>query len=565
MKFRNHSFRKRLFAAMLLSSLLPLLICTALMVQITRLRMQNKAREDLAGQSAGLCQSLDIIRDAVAHSAARLTDSETAIHALGSGVGSRLQINSLLFDATDSWRNLAVFDLYDSAGVCRYSTRGSVSQNLPTDWGVLYGAAQAGGEPVYYATENPADTASALLLAGVQLRAEDGCTGYLVMRLYAAGFHVLLDGKYVQSDVLVLNKFFRPVYGSQTNLTQALAPRLRKAMLRGELPEDGNYVYYIANHPATGLNLVLRQPQMFTARTVWLLYTAGILCVLACVCVSALVSLPLSRQIAAPLEKLMAAFDRVQQDKLETQIPVDRQDEFGQLAERFNQMVHALSVNRQELITNQQELNQAQIRMLQAQLNPHFLCNTLDTMKWISKINKVPQVAMMATNLADILRFCISADEFVPLYRELEILERYIEIQKIRLSDDFSFRQCIPEELYDCLVPKMILQPIVENAILHGIDGISGSTIEIRAWEEGGSLKITVTDNGHGFPEDMLGQPYRRDEGLAKGHLGLYNVDMILRRNFGESCGLWLSPGDGGVGARVTATLPIRLEEETEC
>ena len=63
----------------------------------------------------------------------------------------------------------------------------------------------------------------------------------------------------------------------------------------------------------------------------------------------------------------------------------------------------------------------------------------------------------------------------------------------------------------------------------------------------------------------MLGQPYRRDEGLAKGHLGLYNVDMILRRNFGESCGLWLSPGDGGVGARVTATLPIRLEEETEC
>ncbi len=111
----------------------------------------------------------------------------------------------------------------------------------------------------------------------------------------------------------------------------------------------------------------------------------------------------------------------------------------------------------------------------------------------------------------------------------------------------------------------MILQPIVENAILHGIDGISGSTIEIRAWEEGGSLKITITDNGRGFPEDMLGQPYRRDGGLAKGHLGLYNVDMILRRNFGEGCGLWLSPGEGGVGARVTATLPIRLEEETEC
>lgn len=565
MKTLKGSFRHRLFAAMLLASLIPLLICTALMVQITRLRMQNKAREDMAEQSAVLCQSLDSIREAVTGAAERLMDSETAIHALGSGVGSRIQINNLLFDATDSWRNLAVFDLYDIAGVCRYSTRGTVSQDLPTDWGVLYGAAQAQGEPVYYATENPADTASALLLAGIRLEAEDGCTGYLVMRLYSAGFHVLLDGKYVQSDVLVLSRFFRPVYGSQTNLTLVLAPQLRQSMLEGTFPEDGSYVYSFARHDATGLNLVLRQPKMFTSTTVRLLYTAGSLCVLVCIFISALVSLPLSRQIAAPLERLMAAFGKVRQDKLETQLPVDRQDEFGQLADQFNQMVHALSANRQELLTNQQELNQAQIRMLQAQLNPHFLCNTLDTMKWISKINKVPQVAMMATNLADILRFCISADEFVPLYREVEILHRYIEIQKIRLSDDFTFGEDIPEELYDCMVPKMILQPIVENAILHGIDGLSGSTIRVSARVETGLLQITVTDNGRGFPPEMLGQPYGRDEGLAKGHLGLYNVDMILRRNYGEHCGLFLDCGDGGVGAKVTATLPIRYEEEQEC
>lgn len=550
---------------MLLSSLLPLLICSVLMVQITRLRMENKAREDMAQQSAVLCQSLSEIRQAVTGAAARLTDTEAAIHALGSGVGSRLQTNSLLFDATDSWRNLAVFDLYDTAGVCRYSTRGTLSQNLPTDWGVLYGAFQAQGEPVYYATEDPADTASALLLAGVRLEAEDGCSGYLVMRLYSAGFHVLLDGKYVQSDVLVLSRFFRPIYGSQTGLTQVLAPQLRQELLEGNFPEDGSYVYSVTHHDVTGLNLVLRQPKMFTATTVRLLTTAGLVCVLVCVFISALVSLPLSRQIAAPLENLMAAFGRVQQDKLETQLPVDRQDEFGQLADRFNHMVHALSVNRQELLTNQQELNQAQIRMLQAQLNPHFLCNTLDTMKWISKINKVPQVAMMATNLADILRFCISAEEFVPLYREMEILHRYIEIQKLRLSDDFSFSECIPEELYDCMVPKMILQPIVENAILHGIDGQSGSTIRICARVADGLLQIDVTDNGRGFPQEMLGQPYGRDKGLAKGHLGLYNVDMILRRNYGEHCGLFLDCGEGGVGAKVTATLPISYEEEHEC
>ena len=79
-------------------------------------------------------------------------------------------------------------------------------------------------------------------------------------------------------------------------------------------------------------------------------------------------------------------------------------------------MVAALKLNQAQLVENQRELNQAQIRMLQAQLNPHFLCNTLDTMKWISKINQVPQVAVMSTDLADILRFCISPDEFCLLY-----------------------------------------------------------------------------------------------------------------------------------------------------
>lgn len=562
MGFLKNSFRNRLFAAMLLCSLIPLLICTVLMVQITRLRLDSKTREDGAEQTAALLGSMDLISEALTASADRLQDTETAIHGLGDRVVSRVQMNSLLFDATDSYRNLAVFDLYDSSGACRYSTRGTVSENLPTDWGLLSGAAREPGKPVYYAAEDPTDTGAPLLMGAVELRAEDGCRGYLVMRLYLAGFHSLLDGKYTKSDILILSRFFRPIYSSQSYLTQTLAPALRQQLLNGQTPDDADYVYTVTCHEPTGLYLVLRQPRLFTARTVRLLYTASLICTLVCVAVSVLVSLLISRQITSPLRRLMGAFDKVQQADLETQLPVDGSDEFGRLAVRFNRMVLALKSNREELISNQKELNQAQIRMLQAQLNPHFLCNTLDTMKWISKINKVPQVALMSTNLADILRFCISAEEFVPLYREMEILERYMEIQKIRLSDDFSFRQEIPEELYDCLVPKMILQPIVENAILHGLRDASGSVIHVRAAEEGGILHIAVTDNGRGFPTQMLG-PYRRDKDLAKGHLGLYNVDMILRRNFGEEFGLFLEPGDDGVGARVIATLPARYEEET--
>src|SRR5699024_7023880 len=110
-------------------------------------------------------------------------------------------------------------------------------------------------------------------------------------------------------------------------------------------------------------------------------------------------------------------------------------------------MVGALKRNQEQLVENQRELNQAQIRMLQAQLNPHFLCNTLDTMKWIGKIHQVPQVALMAANLGDILWFCISREEFVPISREVEILRRYIEIQSIRLSGRCSLTVELPGEL----------------------------------------------------------------------------------------------------------------------
>ena len=198
--------------------------------------------------------------------------------------------------------------------------------------------------------------------------------------------------------------------------------------------------------------------------------------------------------------------------------------------------------------------------MLQAQLNPHFLCNTLDTMKWISKINQVPQVALMSTNLADILRFCISPDEFVPLEKELQILGRYVEIQRIRLSDSFTYEQTVPEALLSCMVPKMMLQPLAENAILHGLSGVPDGKLTVEARElEDETLEIRVCDNGAGLPEALLG-PYRPPEKQTR-HLGLFNVDTILKKHYGECFGLRLDNRTDGTGACITARLPVRRRD----
>ena len=567
---RRHSFQTRLFWGFLTASLVPLLLCSAMLLQIFRLRMTNEARRGMEDRLETASQALDAAFDAFARTAARLQGDPVIAGALtGGGVEETLVYNEL-FNATAQARSYASFDLYDLQGRWRYSTRQTPqAERLPTDWGVLFAAAGPGETPVFAACEDAADTAAPLLQGAVRLADGQGRpVGFLLVSLYYTHFRQLLAGTYgAQSDLILLSRYWRPVYCEQPSLAKELAPRLRSRLLAGQSLEGDaeGFLYAEALHPASGLTLVLQQPQVFTQATRRLLYTVSLSCAVICVVISILMSWKLSRQMFRPIERLHRVIGEVERDNLDVSVPPERDDELGELARRFNGMVSALKQNREALIENQRELNEAQIRMLQAQLNPHFLCNTLDTMKWISKINKVPQVALMSTDLADILRFCISPDEFVPLRREADILRRYIEIQRIRMSGAFSFRLDLPPELEDCLVPKMILQPIVENAILHGLDGVEDGQVTASVRETAGTLEITVADNGRGLPPDMAWGRYRRPGGTERKHLGLYNVDTILTKHYGGDCGLYLAAGPGGRGTAVTARLPVRREEEETC
>ena len=562
------SFRVRLFAAFLLASLVPLLICSAMLLQIFRLRMTDAAETEAQAHLNSALHALDEACGGFARAADALRGDPLVISALSGRGGEDTQVYARLFDATASARDCARFDLYDAQGNWRYSTRNAPEvRAMPVDWGPLHHARKGAGL-AFTACEDPADVGSPLLQGAAALAAADGTTaGYVVVSLYQSDFHQLLEGTYGDQGTLVLlSGYWRPVYCAQPSLALSLAPRLRSRLLSGQGLEEGSegFLYSVERHQGTGLYLVLRRPQVFTQGTMGLLYTVSAFSALICVAVSVLMGLSLSRQMFRPIAQLRGAIGEVEQGSLDVQVAQHRDDELGELARRFNDMVAALKRNQAQLVENQRELNQAQIRMLQAQLNPHFLCNTLDTMKWISKINKVPQVALMSTNLADILRFCISPEEFVPLGREGEILERYIEIQRLRLSGSFTFALTLPEALADCLVPKMILQPLVENAILHGVDGLENGAVSVAAGQtRDGLLRIAVSDNGRGFPPDMLGS--FREIPRPQGHLGLYNVDTILLKYYGEGCGLTLENAERSTGAVVTAVLPVRREEGAEC
>ena len=563
-QLRFSSFRQRLNAAFLAVSLVPVLLCSALLLQIFRLRMTADQQQNAGQQLDGACHALFSMQEGLQEAAITLGGSETVLGALSGGWENSASVYSILYDATEDVRRFARFELYDAEGTLRYATQTVLgAQTLPVSWGILKEAADR-DTIVYSASIDPTDLDAPVLRGAVRLTRDGQTAGFLVAAFYETQLRAMFDSLAgAQNEILLMDGFWRGVYCSQQAQVQTLSYALREQLLHGKALTglSDNFVYTARQDEATGLFLVLQQPQVFTRGTLRLLYTVSALCALGGVAVSIALSLRLSRQMFQPIGTLHRAITQVGRNDLEVQVPVQEGqcDELGELAQQFNGMVLSLRRNQQALLENQQALNDAQIRMMQAQLNPHFLCNTLDTMKWISKINQVPQVALMSTNLADILRFCISPDEFVELRQELAILGRYVEIQRIRLSDSFTFAQDVPDALLSCLVPKMMLQPLAENAILHGLSGVQDGRLTVTAREEGGVLEICVLDNGCGFPADMLG-PYQAPE-QQTGHLGLFNVDTILRKHYGESFGLRLGNRKDGAGACITARLPMRRRD----
>ena len=504
-QLRFSSFRQRLNAAFLAVSLVPLLLCSALLLQIFRLRMTADQQQNAQQQLDGACYAVDTMHEGLASAAAALQKSRTVLRALSGGRADSAAVYSVLFDATEPVRRFARFDLYDADGTLRYSTQTAPEeQMLSTSWGVLQEAAQEEpGVIVYCASGNPLDLDEPVLRAAARLTMDGQTAGYLVAAMYESHFRTLLDAMAgAQNALLVMDRFWHGIYCSQQAQVLTLSNALRGQLLAGRALTglSDNFLYTARQSGTTGLYLVLQQPQVFTRGTLRLLYTVSALCALGGVAVSILLSLQLSRQVFQPIGALHHAITKVGKNDLQVQVPVQegQHDELGELAQQFNRMVLSLRRNQQALLQNQQALNDAQIRMMQAQLNPHFLCNTLDTMKWISK---------------------------------LEILGRYVEIQRIRLSDRFTFEQDVPEALLSCMVPKMMLQPLAENAILHGLSGVPDGRLSVTAQQlEGEVLEIRVCDNGCGFPADMLGQ--YKPPVQPTGHLGLLNVDTILRKHY---------------------------------
>ena len=214
------------------------------------------------------------------------------------------------------------------------------------------------------------------------------------------------------------------------------------------------------------------------------------------------------RNMDASVKSVVSGMQEVKNGNLDVVVPVQSFDEIGTIADNFNEMTVKVRELIREVTEAEENRKNAEIRALEAQINPHFLYNTLDSINWMAIEKEEYEISKMIRNLGVILRYSVNKSNQIVTIRELaDWLEKYISLQQMRFNDAFSYRLNIEEETYTEKVYKLLLQPFVENAIIHGFKEMESGgllQIDIMAAEHGQGIIIIIEDNGAGMPQEML-------------------------------------------------------------
>jgi len=272
------------------------------------------------------------------------------------------------------------------------------------------------------------------------------------------------------------------------------------------------------------------------------------------------------------IRRLSRHMEKAKNEKFDLIVLREGKDEIGGLIRSYNRMVAQIDslindVYKLEIQQKDMELERirAEMKLLQSQVNPHFLFNTLNALLVVSVKNGYTEVSDTIRNLSQLLRRMLSwSDAPVTLQDELQFTEMYLKIEKFRFADRFDYHFNIEEESAHCLVPKMCIQPLVENACKHGLQAVKGQrVIQIEAWRTDTYLHVQVEDNGKGMDEERLNEIRRLMNGSldTDDNVGMRNVYKRLRLHYGERVDFYIDscPNEG---TRISFRIPALPVDE---
>ncbi|TXK83976.1 sensor histidine kinase [Paenibacillus sp. N3.4] len=268
-----------------------------------------------------------------------------------------------------------------------------------------------------------------------------------------------------------------------------------------------------------------------------------------------------ARKLAVPIRMLYYDISRVEMGDLTVRSKVKGNDEIGSLAAKFNAMVIRIADLMSNVIYEQQKKRDAELVALQSQINPHFLYNTLASIRFMLAKHDPEKVDSVIVALVKLLKMTLTRhDEFITVRQEIDILKQYVYIQQARQGAGLEVFFEVEDSMLNCLTIKLLLQPIVENAIFHGIEpkGSQG-VLFIRGEQRGTDVMFEVSDDGIGFANSM--HILNTTSALHGKGIGLRNVHNRIQLYFGEDYGLEVH-SEVGVGTTVRIRMPAIYEEE---
>ncbi|MBN2851154.1 MAG: sensor histidine kinase [Clostridia bacterium] len=274
----------------------------------------------------------------------------------------------------------------------------------------------------------------------------------------------------------------------------------------------------------------------------------------------------ISYKISQPIKRLEHQMNKIERGDFNIDsLEVKGEDEVKQLTKAFNIMILRIKNLMKQIVSEQESIRKSELKALQAQINPHFLYNTLDSIIWMNENKNYDGVTDMVSALAKLFRISLShGKEIISIKDEIEHVRSYLIIQKIRYKNKFNYQIDIPEELENYLTVKLILQPIVENAIYHGINKIEDKgLITISVQCENMKIHFIITDNGYGIDKNLMESILTSESSSeSSSGVGLKNVNERIKLSYGEEYGITLK-SEEDVGTTVTISIPVVEQEKS--
>ena len=271
----------------------------------------------------------------------------------------------------------------------------------------------------------------------------------------------------------------------------------------------------------------------------------------------------IAKNITLPIQSLRDSMKKVQEgDFGSADLEVTSENEVGSLTKSFNVMTHRIEELMEQNVHEQEQKRKSEMKALQSQINPHFLYNTLDSIIWMAEGKKNEEVVLMTASLARLLRQSISnEDEVVSIGQEIEYVRSYLTIQKMRYKDKLEFEIDVEPSIKMIPIVKLVLQPIIENAIYHGLKyKESKGLLLVKGYEENGNAVIKIIDNGVGMDEETLNHIFEKHKvNYHSNGVGVYNVQKRLLLYYGEEYGITY---ESKKGEGTTATIVIPRSQE---